>query len=37
VLSGIAALHRNDAGRLEHGAIALDSLYAGLGGTAKLR
>jgi hypothetical protein len=37
VLSGLAALHRNDAERLENGAAALDALYAGLGGTAKLR
>jgi hypothetical protein len=37
VLSGVAVLHRGDPERLEHGATALDSLYAGLGGTAKLR
>lgn len=37
LLSGIAALHRGDFERLEQGAAALDALYAGLGGAAKLR
>jgi len=37
LLSGIAALHRGDSERLEQGAAALDALYAGLGGAAKLR
>jgi hypothetical protein len=37
MLSGVAALHRGDPERLEHGSTALDSLYAGLGGIAKLR
>jgi hypothetical protein len=37
LLAGIAALHRADPDRLEAGGSALDGLYAGLGGTAKLR
>jgi hypothetical protein len=37
LLAGVAALHRADADRLEAGGAALDGLYAGLGGTAKLR
>lgn len=37
VLSGITALHRSDPDRLAQGRTALDALYAGLGGAAKLR
>ena len=37
MLAGIAALHRADPDRLEAGGAALDALYSGLGGTAKLR
>ncbi len=37
LLSGIATLHRGDFERLEDGAAALDALYLGLGGRARLR
>ena len=37
LLAGVAALRRGDPDRLEAGGAALDALYAGLGGTAKLR
>jgi hypothetical protein len=37
MLAGIAALHRADPDRLEAGGAGLDAVYAGLGGTAKLR
>jgi hypothetical protein len=37
MLAGIAALHGADPDRLEAGGAGLDAVYAGLGGTAKLR
>ena len=37
LLAGIAALHRGDGERLAQGAAALDALYTGLGGAARLR
>ena len=37
LLAGIKAVHRSDPDRLGAGGAALDALYAGLGGTAKLR
>ena len=36
LLAGIKAVHRSDPDRLGAGGAALDALYAGLGGTAKL-